>query len=98
MSQHVIVIGGGIVGASTALWLLRAGQSVTVIDRAGWAGGTSHGNAGVLAAAAMVPLTSPGLLAKAPGMLMDPDAPLFLRWSYLIRLLPWLPDLSGPCQ
>jgi len=36
----VIVIGGGIVGACTALWLLRVGQQVTVIDRAGWAGGT----------------------------------------------------------
>ncbi len=90
MSQHVIVIGAGIVGASTALWLLRAGQKVTVIDRAGWGAGTSHGNGGVLAAAAMVPVTGPGLVRKAPGMLFRRDDPLFLRWSYLPRLLPWL--------
>ncbi len=90
MSQHVIVIGAGIVGASTALWLLRAGQRVTVIDRAGWGAGTSHGNGGVLAAAAMLPVTGPGLVRKAPAMVLDPNYPLFLRWGYLPRLLPWL--------
>ena len=90
MAQHVIVIGAGIVGASTALWLLRAGCRVTVVDRAGWASGTSHGNAGLLAALAMVPVTGPGLVAKAPGMVLYPDYPLFLRWSYLPKLLPWL--------
>ncbi len=90
MSQHVIVIGAGIVGASTALWLQRAGATVTVVDREGWASGTSQGNAGVLASVAMVPVTGPGLIAKAPGMLLNPDYPLFLRWSYLPKLLPWL--------
>lgn len=88
--QNVIVIGGGIVGASTALWLQRLGATVTVIDRLGWGKGTSHGNAGVLAACSMVPVTGPGLVRKAPAMLADPNAPLFLRWSYLPRLVPWL--------
>ena len=90
MSKHVAVIGAGIVGVSTAIWLRRAGADVTIIDRAGPASGTSHGNAGVLAACAMVPVTSPGLMRKAPGMLLDPNSPLFMRWSYLPRLLPWL--------
>ncbi|MEM6309168.1 MAG: FAD-dependent oxidoreductase [Pseudomonadota bacterium] len=87
---HVAIIGAGIVGVSTALWLQRAGVQVTVIDRAGWAAGTSHGNAGVLAACSMVPITGPGLTRKAPRMVMDPDQPLFMRWSYLPKLLPWL--------
>lgn len=88
--NHVAIIGAGIVGVSTALWLQRAGVEVTVIDREGWAAGTSHGNAGVLAACSMVPITGPGLIRKAPGMLMNPDQPLFMRWSYLPKLLPWL--------
>ena len=90
MTQHVIVVGAGIVGASTALWLLRGGAKVTVVDREGWASGTSHGNAGVLAAAAILPVTGPGLVGKAPGMLLNRDFPLFMRWQYLPRLLPWL--------
>ena len=90
MTRHVVVIGAGIVGVSTAIWLRRAGADVTLVDRAKPGTGTSHGNAGVLAACSMVPVTAPGLARKAPGMLLDRDFPLFLRWSYLPRLLPWL--------
>lgn len=88
--KKVAVIGAGIVGVSTAVWAQRAGLSVTLIDREGPAAGTSYGNAGVLAAASVVPVTTPGLLAKAPGMLLNPDKPLFLRWAYLPKLLPFL--------
>lgn len=90
MAQHVVVIGAGILGMSTAIWLRRAGVAVTVVDRGKPGTGTSHGNAGVLAACAMVPVTGPGLARKAPGMVLDRDFPLFLRWSYLPKLLPWL--------
>ncbi|MEM1076358.1 MAG: FAD-dependent oxidoreductase [Pseudomonadota bacterium] len=90
MTQHVIVIGAGIVGVSTAIWLRRTGADVTLIDRAGPGEGTSHGNAGVLAAVSMVPVTTPGLLRKAPGMLLSRDFPLYMRWRYLPRLAPWL--------
>lgn len=89
-NTDVLVIGAGIVGVSTALWLQRAGSKVTLIDRIGPAGGTSYGNGGILAACAVVPVTVPGLMAKAPRMLFDPDQPLFLKWSYLPRLLPFL--------
>jgi len=90
MTRHVVVIGAGIVGISTAIWLRRAGVEVTVVDRGAPGTGTSHGNAGVLAACAMVPVTGPGLMKKAPGMLLDSDFPLFMRWTYLPKLLPWL--------
>ncbi|MEM7215226.1 MAG: FAD-dependent oxidoreductase [Pseudomonadota bacterium] len=89
-SENVAVIGAGIVGVSTAIWLQRMGLKVTLIDREGPAAGTSFGNAGILAASAVVPVTVPGLLQKAPGMLFSPSQPLFLRWSYLPRLMPFL--------
>lgn len=88
--RTVAVIGAGIVGVATAIWLQRDGHEVILIDRKGPAEGTSHGNGGVLASCSVVPVTVPGLLRKAPGMLFDPAGPLFLRWSYLPRLLPWL--------
>jgi D-amino-acid dehydrogenase len=94
-AKHILVAGAGIVGISCAIWLQRAGFAVTVVDRAGPASGTSHGNAGVLAAGAVVPVTVPGLMRKAPGMLLDRDAPLFLRWSYLPRLLPFIARYMG---
>ena len=90
MAQHVVVIGAGIVGVSTAIWLQRAGVQVTLIDREGPAAGASQGNGGVLANIAVVPVTTPGLARRAPAMLFDPDQPLFLRWRYLPKLAPFL--------
>ena len=88
--SHTVVVGAGIVGVATALWLVRAGHKVTLVDRSSPGEGTSHGNAGVLAACAMVPVTTPGLVTKAPKMPFSKQFPLFMRWSYLPRLLPWL--------
>lgn len=93
--KHVAIIGAGIVGASTAIWLQRAGHRVTLIDSRGIAEGASYGNGGVLAAIAVVPVTVPGLLSKAPKMLFSKDGPLFLRWSYLPRLAPFLRKYLG---
>ena len=90
MGKHVVVVGAGIVGVSTGIWLIRMGQRVTLVDRSAPGQGTSYGNAGLLAACAMVPVTTPGLITKAPKMALDPNSPLFLRWSYLPKLAPWL--------
>lgn len=94
-SSHCVIVGAGIVGIATGIWLARAGVKVTVVDRQPPGEGTSHGNAGVLAACAMVPVTGPGLLRKAPFMLMNSDFPLFMRWSYLPRIAPWLKQYLG---
>lgn len=88
--KEILVVGAGIVGVSAAIWLQRQGCRVTLIDRDGPASGTSHGNAGILASIAVIPIPIPGLLKKAPKMLFDPKQPLFLRWSYLPKLLPFL--------
>ncbi|WP_209599440.1 FAD-dependent oxidoreductase [Ruegeria sp. HKCCSP351] len=88
--KTIAIIGAGIVGVSTAVWLQRDGHNVILIDKAGPAEGTSHGNGGVLASCSIVPVTVPGLLGKAPKMLLSPSQPLFLKWRYLPKLLPWL--------
>ncbi len=90
MTKTIAIIGAGIVGVSTAIWLQRGGHKVILVDRAGPGEGTSYGNGGVLASCAVVPVTTPGLMKKAPKMLLDKNQPLFLRWSYLPRLLPWM--------
>jgi D-amino-acid dehydrogenase len=84
------IVGAGIVGVSAAIWLQREGHKVMLIDRGAPGDGTSYGNGGVLASVAIVPVTGPGLIAKAPRMLFDPNQPLFLKWGYLPKLMPWL--------
>ncbi|MGA1612517.1 MAG: NAD(P)/FAD-dependent oxidoreductase, partial [Lutimaribacter sp.] len=88
--KTIVIIGAGIVGVATAIWLQREGHSVILVDRQDPGEGASHGNGGVLAACSIVPVTVPGLLAKAPRMLFDNNQPLFLKWAYLPKLLPWL--------
>ncbi|WP_343562620.1 NAD(P)/FAD-dependent oxidoreductase [Kiloniella sp. b19] len=86
----IVVVGAGIVGVSTALHLQRMGERVLLLDRQGPAAGTSYGNAGILACSAVVPVVTPGIMSRAPKMLMDENGPLFMRWSYLPRMLPFL--------
>jgi len=89
-AKTIAIIGAGIVGVSAAVWLQRDGHDVVLIDKEGPGEGTSHGNGGVLASCSIVPVTVPGLLKKAPKMLLSPSQPLFLKWGYLPKLVPWL--------
>src|SRR5208337_2656798 len=92
MAQHVVVIGAGIVGAATAVELLRDGHRVTILEP-GAPGGeqaASYGNGSLLNPSSVIPMSLPGLWKQVPGYLADPLGPLTIRWSYLPRLLPWL--------
>ena len=89
-NQTVAIVGAGIVGVSTAIWLQRSGHNVLLIDKTGPASGTSYGNGGILASNSIVPVATPGIISKTPKMLLDPRQPLFLKWSYLPKLTPWL--------
>jgi len=92
VAQHVAVIGAGIVGAATAVELLRDGHRVTIVEP-GDPGGeqaASYGNGTLLNPSSVIPMSSPGLWRKVPGYLADPLGPLTIRWSYLPRLAPWL--------
>ncbi|WP_043340667.1 NAD(P)/FAD-dependent oxidoreductase [Belnapia moabensis] len=86
------VIGAGILGACTALELLRAGHQVTIIEP-GPPGGeqaASYGNGCWLSPMSVIPPAVPGLWRKVPGFLADPLGPLAIRWGYFPKVLPWL--------
>ena len=90
--MQVVVIGAGIVGAVSAIELLRDGHQVTILDP-GPPGGeqaANYGNGCWLSPSSVLPVSAPGLWRKVPGWLADPLGPLAVRWSYLPRALPWL--------
>ena len=88
--QSVAVVGGGIVGVSTALTLRLDGHEVALFDPREPGSGTSFGNAGGIVSNGFVPNSTPGLWKRVPRMLTDPDSPLKVHWRYLPRLAPWL--------
>ncbi|MGY2049749.1 NAD(P)/FAD-dependent oxidoreductase [Methylobacterium sp. JK268] len=85
-----IVLGAGVVGLSTALYLRRAGREVTVIDPLPPGGGASFGNAGMISADTASPIAIPGMLRQVPGWLRDRKGPLVVDPSYFPTALPWL--------
>lgn len=90
MSAEVTVVGAGVVGMACALTLQRAGFAVHVVDPRAPGEGCSKGNAGLIAADHVLPLSTPGILRRVPGMLLDPLGPLAIRPAYLPKLTPWL--------
>lgn len=86
----VVVIGAGIVGSCAAIELRRRGLDVTLVDRVAPGESCSFGNAGILAATAVVPFALPGVLREVPRMMLDPEGPLVVRWGNLNRTLPWV--------
>ena len=88
--KKIVVIGAGINGVSAAIWLVRAGHEVTLVDREGPGAGASYGNAGLLAQWAIIPVNTPGIALDGLKYALSPKSPLFLQWSHLPRMLPWL--------
>ncbi len=88
-NKIVAVIGAGMVGTCCALYLQNEGFEVTLVDKGAPGDGASFGNLGCFGIASCVPPGMPGILKKVPGMLLDRDAPLKLRWSHALRAAPW---------
>ncbi len=96
--RRVVVVGAGMVGVSTALWLQESGHEVTLIDRGAPGRGASYGNAGIFATYGCIPINAPRRVVDAPSMLFDPRSPLSIQWSYLPRFLPWALRFLSACR
>ena len=78
--MKVIVLGGGVIGVSTAYYLAKAGHAVEVLDRQpGVALETSFGNAGEISPGYASPWAGPGIPQKAIKWLMMRHPPLIIK-------------------
>jgi len=88
--MHILVVGSGLLGTSTAWFLRQHGADVTVVDRAEQAGmETSFANAGMLTPSMADPWNSPGILWHLLRWLGREDSPMLLRPSAIPSLIPW---------
>ncbi len=88
--SDVLVIGGGIIGLSTAVQLAEGGAKVTLIEKNQLGHGCSYGNAGWMTPCFALPLPMPGLFLKSLKWLMNPDSPLYIKPSLDPLLFRWL--------
>lgn len=90
MRRHVLVIGCGLLGVSTAYFLRRHGLQVTVVDRSGGpARETSYANGALLHTSLVDPWNAPGVLGQLVRSIGREDSALLLRLRALPSLLGW---------
>lgn len=96
--QEVIVIGGGVVGLTSAWWLLEAGYAVTLVERAPTVGSAASArNGGQLSYRYVAPLADAGIPFKALQWLFDENGPLRLKPEADLRQWRWLASFLQHC-
>ena len=96
--MKVIVLGGGVIGVSTAYYLAHAGAEVTVIEReTGVALETSFANAGQVSPGYSTPWAAPGIPLKAVKWLFQKHAPLAIKPTLDPDQYLWLAPMLRNC-
>ena len=97
--QHAVVVGGGVVGLTTAWALVQAGVSVTLIERETQLGqGASFANGGQLSYRFVSPLADAGVPLKGLRWMFEPDAPLRFKPDGSLHQWAWLASFLGHCR
>jgi len=80
MGKHILIVGSGVIGLSTAWYAARRGHRVTVVER-GPADhdGCSFGNCGLVSPSHIVPLAAPGMVAAGLKWMLNPESPFYIR-------------------
>lgn len=97
--QQIIVIGGGVVGLTSAWWLAEAGYRVSLLERApGVGSGSSYGNGGQLSYRYVSPLADEGVPLKALQWMFQDTGPLHFRPEADLRQYRWLASFLAHCR
>ncbi|BDQ11792.1 NAD(P)/FAD-dependent oxidoreductase [Sediminibacterium sp. TEGAF015] len=87
--MKVAIIGGGIIGLSSAWFLSEAGHEVTVIDRTDMQNNCSYGNAGYVCPSHFVPLATPGIVQQGLKWMWNPESPFYVQPRADWSLIQW---------
>lgn len=99
MTRQVLVIGGGVIGLTSAWWLLEAGFRVTLVERAPAVGtGASFRNGGQLSYRYVAPLADAGVPWKALQWMFQGDSPLHFKPEADLRQWRWLAQFLMHCR
>ncbi|MEF7616827.1 D-amino acid dehydrogenase [Aquincola sp. MAHUQ-54] len=97
--MKVLVLGGGVIGTTTAYYLARAGAEVTVLDREDApAQETSFANAGQVSPGYSTPWAAPGIPLKALKWMFQKHAPLAIRPDGTLFQLRWMAQMLRNCS
>ncbi len=90
MSKHILIIGGGVIGLSTAYFCVKRGYRVSVLDRnPADRDGCSFGNAGMIVPSHFIPLAAPGMVALGLKWMWNPESPFYIKPRLDWELIAW---------
>jgi D-amino-acid dehydrogenase len=96
--KPIVVVGGGIIGAMCAWYLVKSGHRVTIIDRAKFGAACSHGNCGYVSPSHVLPLTTPGGVTKALKSMLSSNSPFYIKPRISLALWGWLLRFARRCN
>ena len=96
--EHVVVVGGGIIGAMTAWYLSKANCKVTVVDRDRFGAACSHGNCGYISPSHVLPLSRPGTVSKTMKTMLQSNSPFAIKPRFSLKMLSWFVNFMRKCN
>ena len=87
--MKIIILGGGIIGLSSAYYLNKDGHQVIVLDNNPQQNGCSFGNAGMIVPSHFIPLAAPGMIAKGIRWMFNSTSPFYVRPRFSADLFKW---------
>jgi D-amino-acid dehydrogenase len=96
--MKVLVLGGGVIGVTTAYYLAKAGHEVHVLERqSGVALETSYANAGEISPGYAAPWAAPGVPLKALKWMLMERSPLVIHPQMDWAMWRWLASFLRNC-
>lgn len=96
--MRIVILGSGVIGVTSAYYLVKAGHEVTVIDRQPGPGlETSFANAGQISPGYASPWAAPGIPLKAVKWMMQRHAPLSITPDGTRFQLQWMWQMLRNC-
>jgi D-amino-acid dehydrogenase len=89
MAKNIVIIGGGIVGLSSAYFLQKEGYQVTVIDKSSITEGASFVNAGYISPSHIIPMASPGKITQGVKWMFNSSSPFYMKPRWDIDFFKW---------
>ena len=96
--SRVVVIGGGVIGVSSAYYLAREGSEVTLVDRGEVCAGSSYGNAGLIVPSHVTPLAAPGVWWQGLKWMLNSESPFYIKPRLDRELARWLWRFRSACS
>ena len=87
--MKVIVIGGGIIGLSSAFYLNQSGWDVTVLDKCDFNDNCSYGNCGYICPSHFTPLSTPGIVKQGLKWMWNSKSPFYVQPRMDWNLVNW---------